>query len=40
MIRIKESIVESFSVELLEGQGYHYIYAPDISHDSDSPELE
>ncbi|MDP8220359.1 MAG: HsdR family type I site-specific deoxyribonuclease, partial [Candidatus Stygibacter frigidus] len=33
-----ENTVEDFVIELLEEQGYHYIYAPDISHDSDRPE--
>jgi type I site-specific restriction-modification system R (restriction) subunit/very-short-patch-repair endonuclease len=36
--KLTESTIESFAIELLEVLGYHYIYAPDISHDSDSPE--
>jgi len=38
MPKITESTIESFAIELLEGLGYHYIYAPDISHDADNPE--
>ncbi|MBI9031219.1 hypothetical protein JEZ13_04305 [bacterium] len=38
MPKITESTIESFAIELLELLGYHYIYAPDISHDSDRPE--
>jgi seryl-tRNA synthetase len=30
MERIKESAIEKFAVELLEKQGYQYIYAPVI----------
>jgi len=33
-----ESTIENFTIELLEQLGYQYIYAPDISHDSDNPE--
>ena len=38
MPKLTESTIESFAIELLEKLGYHYIYAPDISHDSDKPE--
>ncbi len=38
MPKITESTIETFTIELLEVLGYHYIYAPDISHDSDNPE--
>lgn len=38
MPKITESTIESFTIELLETLGYHYIYAPDISYDSDNPE--
>ncbi|MBI9031216.1 HsdR family type I site-specific deoxyribonuclease [bacterium] len=38
MPKLTESTLESFAIELLEALGYHYIYAPDISHDSDRPE--
>ncbi|MDI3486915.1 MAG: type restriction enzyme subunit, partial [Methanolobus sp.] len=36
--KITESEIENFAIELLERQGYRYIYAPDISSDSDTPE--
>src|SRR5665648_766397 len=35
--KITESEIEQFAIELLEHQGYHYIYAPDIAPDSDTP---
>jgi len=38
--KITESAIEKFAIELLEKQGYHYIYAPDIAADSDTPERE
>lgn len=38
--KITESAIEQFTIELLEKQGYHYIYAPDIASDSDTPERE
>ena len=38
MTRISENTIEEFAVELLEGLGYHYIYAPEIAHDGDRPE--
>lgn len=31
MSRITEHIIEAFAIELLEGLGYRYIYAPDIA---------
>lgn len=37
MSRITENIIEEFCIELLEKQGYEYIYAPDIAPDSDKP---
>lgn len=40
MKRITESDIEEFTIDLLENLGYHYIYAPDIAPDSDSPERE
>jgi type I restriction enzyme R subunit len=40
MNRITESYIESFAIELLEKQGYQYIYAPDIAHDGKTPERE
>ena len=36
--RITESEIEHFAIELLEKQGYQYVYAPDIAPDSDTPE--
>ena len=36
MNKITESAIEKFAIELLEKQGCHYIYAPDIAPDSDS----
>ncbi len=36
--KITESTIENFAIELLEKQGYQYIYAPDIAPDSDTPE--
>jgi len=38
MERITESAIETFAIELLEEQGYHYIYAPSIAPDSETPE--
>jgi type I restriction enzyme R subunit len=38
--KITESAIEKFAVELLETQGYHYIYAPDIAPDSETPERQ
>ncbi|NQU03993.1 MAG: type I restriction endonuclease subunit R, partial [Syntrophaceae bacterium] len=37
MERITESAIENFATELLEKQGYQYIYAPDIAPDSKTP---
>lgn len=38
--KITESEIEKFAIELLEKQGYQYIYAPDIAPDSKTPERE
>ncbi len=38
MNRITESDVEEFAIELLEKQGYQYIYGPSIAPDSNTPE--
>jgi len=38
MSRITENVIEEFCIELLEKQGYEYIYAPDIAPDSDNPQ--
>lgn len=40
MTKITESAIEKFAIELLEHQGYHYIYAPNIAPDSDTPERQ
>jgi len=37
--KITENVIENFCIELLEKQGYEYIYAPDIAPDSDNPLL-
>jgi type I restriction enzyme R subunit len=36
--KITESEIEKFAIELLEKQGYQYIYAPDIAPDSETPQ--
>ncbi len=38
MAKITENTIEQFAIELLEQQGYHYIYAPNIAPDGTSPE--
>lgn len=40
MTKITESAIEKFAIELLEKQGYQYIYAPSIAPDSDTPERQ
>ena len=40
MTKIAESTIEKFAIELLEKQGYQYIYAPSIAPDSDTPERQ
>jgi len=40
MTKIIESQIENFAIELLEKQGYEYVYAPNIAPDSESPERE
>jgi len=40
MERITESAIEKFAIELLEKQGYQFIYAPSIAPDSDTPERQ
>ena len=40
MIKITENEIELFAIELLEKQGYSYIYAPNIAPDSDTPLRE
>ncbi len=39
-MKITESQIEEFAIELLEGQGFKYIYGPDISPDSNTPARE
>ena len=39
MERITESAIEKFAIELLEQQGYQYIYAPSIAPDVDQVSL-
>ena len=36
--KITESAIEELAIELLEKQGYRYIYAPDIAPDGEKPE--
>ena len=36
--KITESAIETFAIELLEKQGYHYVYGPSIAPDSDRAE--
>ena len=38
--KITEYAIEKFAIELLEKQGYQYIYAPSIDPDSKTPERE
>ena len=40
MSKITESAIENFAIELLEKQGYQYIYAPSIAPDSETPERQ
>ena len=40
MTKITENEIELFAIELLEKQGYDYIYAPNIAPDSDIPMRE
>ena len=40
MSKITESEIEQFAIELLEKQGYEYVYAPDIAPDTKTPERE
>jgi len=36
--RMTESAIEALAIELLERQGYQYLYGPAIAPDSDAPE--
>lgn len=38
MSKLTESAIEELTINLLEGQGYKYIYGPDIAPDGDNPE--
>ncbi|MEA1970823.1 MAG: type I restriction endonuclease, partial [Thermodesulfobacteriota bacterium] len=38
--KITESAIEKFAIELLEKQGYQYIYSPSIAPDSKTPERQ
>ncbi len=38
--KITENEIELFAIELLEKQGFEYIYAPNIAPDSDTPMRE
>jgi len=40
MTKITENEIELFAIELLEKQGFEYIYAPNIAPDSDTPMRE
>ncbi len=40
MTKITENSIEELAISCLEQQGYGYIYALDISPDSDNPERE
>lgn len=40
MTRITESDIEQLAIELLEKQGFQYIYAPDIAPDGERPERQ
>jgi type I restriction enzyme, R subunit len=40
MDKITESSIERFAIELLEKQGFHYLYGPDIAPDGDTPERQ
>lgn len=37
MSKITEQAIETLAIELLENQGFEYLYGPNISHESDSP---
>ena len=38
--KIPENSIEKYATELLEKQGFQYLYAPDIAPDSDTPERQ
>ena len=37
MMKITESEIEEFAINLLEKQGYRYMYGPDISPEGNNP---
>ena len=37
-MRLTESKIENFAIELLENLGYEYIYGPTIAPDGEQPE--
>lgn len=39
-MKITESDIEKFAIELLEKQGFQYLYGPDIAPDSEAPARE
>ena len=40
MTKITENEIEEFSIELLETQGFEYLYGPNIGHDGETPLRE
>ncbi|MBN1577362.1 MAG: type I restriction endonuclease subunit R [Chitinispirillaceae bacterium] len=40
MNKITESSIEQFAIDLLERQGFQYLYGPDIAPDSETPERQ
>jgi type I restriction enzyme, R subunit len=40
MTKITESVIEEYAIELLEKQGYEYLYAPSIAPDCNTPGRE
>jgi type I restriction enzyme R subunit len=40
MAKITENNIEAFAIELFERLGYHYVYAPSIAPDAETPERE
>ena len=37
MVKLTESAIENLAIELLESQGFQYLYGPDIAPDGSSP---
>ena len=40
MTRITEQQIEAFAIALLEQEGYHYVYGPEIAPDGEQPERD